>query len=716
MKLPEFQGGYTPSFRMRDPYTPIRVQAARTEALNKLTGAAEAIYWDMEKRQSESEAQKASLSLTKVKDNWDAKYKNADYVRGDDPALEDLDIKKTEVVTNEAGQSVEQIREQIPAYEVKAALLRKALTAAATEQSQTITNNIYRTKWLENQMQNIEEVVGRQKVSDIKEQKIILLKEQKTNIDEALDNQRYGMAVALTKSSFLTEDEKKAKTQEIYKRQETDMYDMSIADGSDRNEMVAYVQFLESDENYMGRGTLNVPERAQYIRMFKAAIARLDAKESASEEANDRILRDRIRAVVNQLDKGENVNVKEIRLVDTLAAQKGDKFLLERVQIANALKSHEQQAVIAALPLDQDEQYLENLQTLAERSNYSGWDLENYQNAKTLVDKKREGLQQNPLQWGIRAGIIGGLEDLDFGNSESIAKRINQAETVSARYGIPVPYLTDSEVAAWGSRIQNADAMGRMAFIRQIEKDFGTRSPVVYEQLQLKGVTPIFTIAGMVTSQGDERAAMKILEGFHVSQERDDIVKATGNMIDVNIQDQLGPSLAKDPTRYKATSAAIKAVYYGLAADAGYVGPLDMDMLEQATETVVGGQIIEYEGSYIFPPVRGMTSYQFENWIEELDNSYIKKFGNPLGRSPGSILNDIRTGDIMLVEQAPGYYYMYDHSEDAIIWDIKKKQPIVIEYDPNAPKKPTVPPKKRAPGKTINEDVTRSIDELLNSY
>jgi len=226
-----------------------------------------------------------------------------------------------------------------------------------------------------------------------------------------------------------------------------------------------------------------------------------------------------------------------------------------------------------------------------------------------------------PLDWGQPANLPAAL-----------AARAQQARQISARRdNMEVLPFSEPEIAMLRQQIDAAppDQQGRiMQTLAALPADMMPRVAIALAGKSGEKVSRGYTAAmGLIgeADPGSREVATEILKGTQIMRADGGGGRKpaqTSNAWLTELQTLTGDSLrAVHAETREDLNAAIAAVYVSRMHNAGKQGDsTDIDVLRSSARAVLG-EAISYKGNMLFPPTKGMTTYQFNAAVNRLRDS-----------------------------------------------------------------------------------------------
>lgn len=272
-----------------------------------------------------------------------------------------------------------------------------------------------------------------------------------------------------------------------------------------------------------------------------------------------------------------------------------------------------------------------------------------YSYFKNVNSKVSDLESKDPVLHYQRQGKVT-VQPIDYSNPQSIVTRnqtVAELEELTGRTDIPL--LTTSEQKRLVDTFGQLAANEKTSLVGQIVTGLGSDSINTLNSLSKKNGA-MLALGGQLFMDGVPEVAESIFMGQEVMAGMKEIMP-TDKDFTLELQTSLGTAYAENPLQRKTVSNAVKAVYADLAnRDGDMSGVIDSARVQEATDLVTGG-LIDYESgqwrvggetSTIEPPVRGMTTDQFEDWVDSLTPDDVEKMGgsNMDGKELIRILQD----------------------------------------------------------------------------
>lgn len=260
------------------------------------------------------------------------------------------------------------------------------------------------------------------------------------------------------------------------------------------------------------------------------------------------------------------------------------------------------------------------------------------EHAESLLSRMRTGLDQDPLGWANRVGVIS-LGDVQFAAEDpeqalsSMRRRRDQAKGVSQYYGVRPKYLTDAEADELTERFQQSDLDQRLALLSNLRQGFGDQSRRVFAQIS--DDVPVTAHIGGLLALDDEMpvdahldVARRALRGQMAMAEGNRVLPADVDL-QLEIDDTVGAAMSHLPQTRSSLISTAEAIYTEHALRRGISGEKpNQDLwrrsLQEAAGAVyvngerAGGGFAEFNGSQTIIPPEIQGSGQLEDMVESM--------------------------------------------------------------------------------------------------
>lgn len=555
---------------------------------------------------------------------------------------EDLDIPLEETIVNAQGEEETVLRQSIPSYEVYPELFIRRATKSAQTRASKIHDVKLREKLLNAEIEDINNTYAKLKVAGDKaaqqDKKDLMIANMKNNV--TLGN--YGVARLINSKAFISDAEKKINRDWINQTEEVDSYEQILAtDDIDQMQKVLDNTLVLEQKKYVDKGgNLDANSRENYARKFRSRIeseknaakqALQDSVVLANEDAQDK---------ADYMNGGNSLPVIEVNNVlnDPLVSPKIKRHVKEASIVQPYITE-----IYATRTVD-----LTGYKPSKGQTSGSGIRMTN--TLEKHVKQRAEDMIKSPLIVAQKSGNKEfTLNKIDFQNfGESMMKRNGIVEKITTHYASYNGLMLPSEASELASHVNKLNPNKKLAFITSLTE---TTSPVVqreiYEQLKMTKEAPAFSMAGRMMVAGKSALAEDIL--FGLENLKNFKVKPKQDLLNYKLNKLLSGVFQENPAEQAAIMEATRLAYYTAMSRAGTEGEtIKGETLELILNKINGGPVISFGSSNITPPVEGMTSGQFTDWLTGVQPEYIDTLGGLQSHSNTQFLRDVHSGKIQL--------------------------------------------------------------------
>ena len=354
MKLPSGIRSGVQQLQGGDVQGVLRTGRAWAGAAESVSSGLSAIHAQNQQRNRESQLRQADLEYSAAMTDFESNYAGRDFFSSDE-IPEDIQVRRTEKKVGLDGVETEEIRQNIPAYEVYADMYRDYATKTSSAISSSIDHENSRDKWHANATMVGNAQYTKHAIASTEQQEAFISAQLKTQITSATEERNYGVAIHLA-DDIPNELERQTIKKAIAEQQEVDGYnDMLMARAEtdeDLMEAEAAIANLRSDDY---TGSLSTPERRSMADSLEAATAEHEASLISEQKREDeQIISDTWR----QIDTlGTNANEHTIQtLFDDGLISGGEmtnmKRTLERNRKLAIKKQNDKMYVLDGNPID----------------------------------------------------------------------------------------------------------------------------------------------------------------------------------------------------------------------------------------------------------------------------------------------------------------------------------------------------------------------------
>ena len=395
--------------------------------------------------------------------------------------------------------------------------------------------------------------------------------------------------------------------------------------------------------------------------LLNRAIAE-DNRQRALARADLAARRDGVRAqardAIDLMDEG--LAPDEQNLTDTLAATAADPELAglhaDLVETAEFLPVHR---ALSNMSRAEREAAISAQEASLRTGTADARQLRDLERAKKLNQAQNTALEQDSLGYAIQQGVVDSAP-LNFGgdleeNLKIVADRRDDIRQAEALYGHPVSPITAAEASQLAAFMNETTAPEAAEVLGAMTGILGPDAVEAYAQIDKAGATQ-HAFAGGLFVDGSPTAAQHVLRGVDVLKNNRNVIPQ-GAIIDPEINERLDNAYLHNPRHRGAVHDSIRAAYASLITAKGIVDTDEVDggVMDDAVTLVTGG-LVEHRSRLMEAPARGMDQDAFEEWIEGVTAEKIDELGGVAGFASSTIAEQLRDGDLGLVNVGRGRY------------------------------------------------------------
>jgi len=414
------------------------------------------------------------------------------------------------------------------------------------------------------------------------------------------------------------------------------------------------------------------------INALQAEQNRQKAIAKAEQTAKEKALATAVKDAEKSLDNGffpENLET----LIDQAKGTKYETQIKEAQIHANAASKF-----VMLSPAQQEAEINRSMESKSKSGSSVRW----LDRMEKIHDHTVSELAKDGLSLAVEQGVVPQVDPVDLNNPESMATRVLRVGVAEAHYKQDISPLTAAETDQIAAQFSNSDADQKIGMLNAITSGFGNSSIEVLKQLDKKNHT-LFAHAGALVVDGAPEVARLAIIGNEQAKLNKSVMPKDSDMM-TTVNDYLGSVFVANPKHQASVVQTAKAVYAGLAIEAGDVsGIVDTDLLESALEQVTGGILeIEADGSgwiwddtyKIQAPARGVTEAQFQKYLGKLRPGDVDEMGGALAYSSDEAVEQIQEGILVnagkgkyLVNIGSGYLLNKDGDPFEFVYGVKAK-------------------------------------------
>lgn len=568
------------------------------------------------------------------------------------------------------------VDKSIPAYRLKPELMARAYDDAIEEFASGISNRAAREQFEFDHKTARMNVYLKNTAQASKDQIEYVNNQTDAAVENALEKMDYSTALMAVKESQYPEAEKKEKTEEIYRRVQTDYFNNTLKQ-RDIDEMQRALDELLDDES-SGSRYLSEQEEKVYANQLRTAIGQEMNKVQGTTKAALAQLKDDANIIISELESGGAVEpqlytqtLQALSLVDPVKAR----------DMEVAYEINGQIASINQRPASDMIDFLSNPHS----PHASTEEIEVFQKLEKQAKQNLQDIKADTMGFMIEKGVSN-VTPIDFGSSagfaETLKARVGSYQLAQDMYGYSSGYLSDNEVYQFNDMLNRAkDTSTRLGIFSSVQSALGDKAGRFYEQLKNKGIGGADMMAGQLFSDGNQQDAFMVVEGGNLLKSdtgKDLVTKNTRDAIESVVRSEFGNAFFGNPTQRELMKEAVTAAYAKLAYDKSDFGSTDNKRVRQAINIATGG-LADFNGSMIQLPNSKMSEREFNNWMEELHPSNYD--GMNVYQTPEEVKDLIDSGEWKLRGVGRGKYTIVDNQGKIIGSKTNQSVPFVLEYD-----------------------------------
>lgn len=294
--------------------------------------------------------------------------------------------------------------------------------------------------------------------------------------------------------------------------------------------------------------------------------------------------------------------------------------------------------------------------------------------AETLLGEMTRGLEQDPVSWANRVGLVAAQPLFQPGQAADPAAmraRRDQALAVAEHYGVAPRMLTDEESGRLGSQLAAAGPDAKLQMFGAIREGFGAYTPDVLREVAADDPVSAQAAGLFVFGEGQQRVtARAALAGQEIVKGGNASLPAKADQ-DAAVAETLGTAAGSLSRTHNQIIETAKALYAaeaqrrGLPPNAPEGRDLFAEMLQKAAGRTTGrdgrdyGGIAEYNGAQVLIPAE-LAADDFADRVQALTDQQLVDgsvgWGPPLwpGESQPIAAEQLRS--LYLVPRADGQY------------------------------------------------------------
>ncbi|MBL4588297.1 hypothetical protein JKY79_03050 [Candidatus Babeliales bacterium] len=286
MKLPSGIRSGVQQLQGHDVQGALRTGQAFASVASQASAGLFNIHEQNKQKSRESQLRQNDLEYSAAMADFDSEYAGKEFIPAD-RIPENITVRRTEKRVGLDGIETEEVRQDIPAYEVYADMYRDFATKTRNALSTQIDHDESRDKWLTNATIVGDAQYTKRAIASSAAQEDFINVQTDAQVKSAVDDRNYAVATHLAED-IPNENKRKEIKKAILEQQEVDGYDDLLMAGAETNEDLedaeSAIANLRSD-GYDGQ--LSVSERKGYANSLEAATKEHEAAMISRDKRED---------------------------------------------------------------------------------------------------------------------------------------------------------------------------------------------------------------------------------------------------------------------------------------------------------------------------------------------------------------------------------------------------------------------------------------------
>jgi len=349
----------------------------------------------------------------------------------------------------------------------------------------------------------------------------------------------------------------------------------------------------------------------------------IDSAAKAQQAAIKKVLQDEVTQHIKALDLNQ--------FPDSLEELK--KQLVQFPDLEKDLLRAEAEAAAAAVFMTQAPGVMEiAISDMTKEKNLSPARAQLLERFKKIFADTTARMNTDMLNLAVEQGILTELTNINFADPNSIKDRVLQYRTAQDHYGVSGGSpLTAFETKTLVDRLSDTETPSndKMFLLTGLVDGFGPASTDLFENMFGESAPEYIMVGELISesrstgNQGVFNTGEKILQGMELMDKGLVVVESD---LENNILIELGEAAQENPDYAQMVVQSVKALYVNAnRGTSGETVGMEDEILKYLEE--VTGGVIEYNGTKIITPKRGITEKMFETKIENLTRNDLNAMG-----------------------------------------------------------------------------------------
>ncbi len=639
MKIPSVKVGQVQSVGRRNLGAVGGVDAAQQKLEAATTGAIQAgvkLVDQYATRKLEMEAEKnkseAFDNITDFVKNYSARDAyDAEELKG--LGLEET-IRMTDTGNDDAGNSVEHLRKNIPAYEVYPALLDNKLKSVKESYAKNITSPKLR-KDFESEM---DEIYRQETLKTVVSAERAQLKQQKTDTEaRAISYAMNGDKESALKQYDLfkgTDKEREDLRLKIDQVHEQEKYGEARRTNNVLD-LLKYKKELMADD-YAKKGSLGTDQNLVEQAKIDAKLGKLRTNSKSIDRMQKAQTVKTANNTITSLEDGVLNGLDSVGDIGTALLQVQQEALALKVADA-ARRAPAVVEMYQTNPALHDKIIDKNI-----AQNFKGV---NANAAREILTAKSEEIAARQFKDGTGVFVerIVDREDIPGVNDENyFSTMLAYSKRAKLSFNIGTKPLPEKVARSLSDRLKNQTVPEKMTFVQTVASQVSDKGDLnaIFKQLDSEGANDLTVYADIL-----DRDLGSAIETISIGQSNrlDKTLKLLPKDIDTEINTQLFTAFS-NPVERQAYVELVKDYYAGKTKKHD-PNKTDKNLLKESI-AVVAGSVVNYRGETFLLPNNTIGADGFNRWVRRTSSRYIDELGGIQGMESPAAMQAIRDGDL----------------------------------------------------------------------
>lgn len=579
-------------------------------------------------------------------------------------------IKLTEPYMSDNGDVGERPRKDIPAYEVYPKMYKAFMDKSIPLWGEGITNDDARAQTIATTRTVLKTKVLKNHLDAVAQQKRAMRTEVDVNVKHLTDKGNYDLARTMIQSStVLTPTEKTKKLDALDVREETDLYDNTMAQGDiGRLAQMSKTLALPPEAYAEGGGKLSSPTRRSYKRYIDATVSRLSAEKNATNAARISAARSRITEATAQFKKGHPPDLKYLQDHSAILYASGKPIdMLHLQRLEEAMVQGEAYQFIQMHDSPTSEAKID--QVLADNVGFVRNIPELKANLQQANEAKQQALNHDAVAHAQQFYSIPRFNaaNMHVGGPENSLVQAKQTEQfIRTKYNRPNEYLSKLGWDDLRTTYEEQDLQQKMKILQSVSTVMGDKTETFWESGYKHDAGPMVVI-GSIANEHPTGARMALQGLDYMKGKHGEPAVVLPKDLDGAARELLSTMFA-DPEVAAQRLTAVKGAYAYMSyhEDSGLVGEaVNEDLLKRAILTTTKGKI-EYGDRVFEAPDLKTNDVQFERKIKNVSATHWDREGGFVDYPSKKVKQDLDDGKLSFDRVGTGKYIIVNSDNEPL--------------------------------------------------